>query len=221
MAVGGWLLAVTRYVAVNVMREQAIHKKHEHLAARAESLEAAAEEWKEIAPLLDAELNRLKRVDRDALVLRYFQDRSFAEIGVELGLTEDAARMRVGRALERLRARLRGRKISVSTSTFGLVIGAYAVEAVPRHLLAGTIAASVGSPSPHCVSLAKGAIKMIAWTKAKLVGAVAASVLLGGDRRRGCNRRDGTGCRGSGRRAEFGGTSPGGRGSGEKTRPCQ
>ena len=94
VAVGGWLLAVTRCVVVTVMRKQAIQNKHEQCAAKPEVLEAEAvgQEWKEIAPLLDAELNRLGQVDRDALVLRFFQDRSFAEIGVELGFSEEGAR---------------------------------------------------------------------------------------------------------------------------------
>jgi RNA polymerase sigma factor (sigma-70 family) len=180
VAVGGWLLAATRYVVVTVMRKQAIKAKHERRAARPEALEAAAEEWQEIAPLLDAELNRLRNVDRDAVVLRFFQDRSFAEIGAELGFSEEAARKRVGRALEHLRARLGGRSTTLTAGGLAVAMGAYGVQAAPGHLLAGTIAASVGSATPHCISLARGALDLIAWTKAKLVGTVAASVLMGG-----------------------------------------
>jgi len=181
VAIGGWLLSVTRCVVATVMRKQTIKKKHEQLAARPEVLEAAADDWEEIAPRLDVELNRLGQVDRDAVVLRFFQDRSFAEIGMELGLSENAARKRVGRALERLRARLARRCMSpnLTTGTLGVAIGAFAMQAAPNHLSAATIAASVGSATPHCVSIAKGAIEIIAWTKAKLVGMVAATFLMG------------------------------------------
>ncbi|HTQ41022.1 MAG TPA: sigma-70 family RNA polymerase sigma factor [Pirellulales bacterium] len=179
-ALGGWLLSVTRCVVVNAMRKQINKNKCEHLAAKPEALQAAADEWGEIAPLLDAELNRLKTADRDALVLRFFEDRSFAEIGAELGLSEDAARKRVTRALERLRARLEDRKISITAGTLGLAIGAYAVQAAPAHLPAGTIAANVAHPTPQIISLTKGALKMLAYAKAKLIGTVAASLVLGG-----------------------------------------
>src|SRR5262245_24126644 len=58
-AVGGWLLSVTRCIVVTEMRKRAIKKKHEERAAKREVLEAVTDEWEEIAPLLDAELNRL------------------------------------------------------------------------------------------------------------------------------------------------------------------
>ena len=39
--------------------------------------------------------------ERDAIVLRFFQNRSLAEVGLTLGTSEDATRMRVNRALEK------------------------------------------------------------------------------------------------------------------------
>ena len=179
VALAGWLLAVTRCTCVNAMKKQAIHKKYELLAAKPEVGAAALDQWANIAPLLDGELNRLATLDRDAVVLRFFQDRSFAEIGAELGLTEEAARKRVTRALDRLRGRLSRNKDSLTCGLLATAIGSYAVLAVPSHVSAGMIAASVGSPAPHCLSLAKGALKMLTYTKAKLVAAVAASVILG------------------------------------------
>jgi RNA polymerase sigma factor (sigma-70 family) len=179
-ALGGWLLSVTRCVVVNAMRKQSIKNKHEYLAAKPEALQAAADEWDEIAPLLDAELNHLTATDRDALVLRFFQDRSFSEIGAELGLSEEAARKRVTRALERLRTRLADKNLSITAGVLGLAIGTYAVQSPPAHLLAGTIAASIANPTPQMISLMKGALKMLAYVKAKLIAAAAASLVISG-----------------------------------------
>ena len=59
--------------------------------------------WPEIAPLLDGAMEKLGQKDHDALVLRFFEGRNFREVGVALGASEEAAKVRVGRALEKLR----------------------------------------------------------------------------------------------------------------------
>jgi RNA polymerase sigma factor (sigma-70 family) len=178
VALGGWLLAVTRSVVVSGMRKQKLDRKHLQHVARPETLTPVVHEWDEISPVIDAELSRLPRKDRDAIVLRFFEDRSFAQIGTELGLSEDAARMRVGRSLERLRIRIQQRNRSITTGRLSTAIGAFAISTAPHHLMAKTITAICESPAPHAISFAKGAIKMLAYTKAKLVGAVAVSLLV-------------------------------------------
>jgi len=51
-------------------------------------------------------LNRLGHDDRLALVLRYYIDLSFDEVAQALGISEQAARSRIQRAVRRLRPRL-------------------------------------------------------------------------------------------------------------------
>jgi RNA polymerase sigma factor (sigma-70 family) len=46
----------------------------------------------------------LAESDREAILMRYFEKRQLREIGERLGLSEEAARKRVDRALEKLRA---------------------------------------------------------------------------------------------------------------------
>jgi RNA polymerase sigma factor (sigma-70 family) len=177
-AIGGWLLAVTRCAALDAMRRQATRRKRERAAPAAQNREATGDEWAEIAPMLDAELNRLPVLDRDAVVLRYFQDQTFADIGEQLNLTPEAARKRVERAVERLRGFLARRGVTVPTAVIGGAIAAFAVQAAPSH-----VAAAVGAfvaPSTQSISFAQGAIKMIFWSKTKLIGAIAAILVLGG-----------------------------------------
>jgi RNA polymerase sigma factor (sigma-70 family) len=52
--------------------------------------------------LLDDGLMELKEPEREALMLRFFEERSHREIGALLGTGEDAARKRVDKALEKL-----------------------------------------------------------------------------------------------------------------------
>jgi len=63
----------------------------------------SALDWEKLRPVLDAAMHELKEADREAILLRYFENRQFAEVGAKLGLNENAARMRVERALEKLR----------------------------------------------------------------------------------------------------------------------
>ena len=69
-------------------------------------------DWEKIRPVLDEALESLGSTDRDILLLRFFEQRPFREVGAALGLGEDAARMRVARSLGKLRDWLQGRGIS-------------------------------------------------------------------------------------------------------------
>ena len=64
---------------------------------------AASRLWQQISPLLDEALAQLGEKDRQAVLLRFFENKSLAEVGNRLGTGEDTARKRVSRALEKLR----------------------------------------------------------------------------------------------------------------------
>ena len=58
------------------------------------NLAEPAPDWEHIRPLLDAALDELSAADRDAINLRFLEQRSLAEVGAALGANEDAARTR-------------------------------------------------------------------------------------------------------------------------------
>lgn len=90
-------------------------------------------EWENIRPALDEAMLQLKEADRQAILLRFFENRPFAEVGEKLGLNENAARMRVDRALEKLRAAF-VRKGVTTTGTLASVISAHAIQTAPSGL---------------------------------------------------------------------------------------
>jgi RNA polymerase sigma factor (sigma-70 family) len=93
----GWLLTVTRYAAMDAMRKQLRLKHRERSAAKSEVIaDQAVDDWDRLEPVLDAALAKLDARERDAIVLR-FEDKSFAQIGQTLGISEDAAGKRVAR----------------------------------------------------------------------------------------------------------------------------
>jgi RNA polymerase sigma factor (sigma-70 family) len=109
--VGPWLLKVAHDLAIDALRGETARRRHERLAAaqRTEVLEnARGTVTQSIEPVLDRALNALSEKDRVILVLRYLQGWSFEQIAGELGLTLDATRQRLSRALRRLRNQLDG-----------------------------------------------------------------------------------------------------------------
>ncbi len=109
----GWLFRATRYCAANALKQQAARRRHEQEASAMRAEQSPPEEnlnplWQEIAPHLDAALARLNAPDREALLLKYYQNKTAAEVGATLGVSEEAAKKRLQRALDRLRTALAG-----------------------------------------------------------------------------------------------------------------
>ena len=98
-------------------------------------------DWEQVRPWLDEALDQMNPLDRDALLLRFFEQRSLKEIGAALGSGEDAARKRVARALDKLRELLVCRGVTTSVSALLLAMTAKGIQSAPASL-AGTIAAS-------------------------------------------------------------------------------
>ena len=116
-----WLFRTTRFACANARKVQARRRHYETAAARAGNGPAPAlaqavsgvepthdseaiEEWDRISPLLDQAIAGLTEEDRQAVLLRFFAQRSLREVGHALGVSENTARMRVDRAVQKLRA---------------------------------------------------------------------------------------------------------------------
>ena len=100
-------------------------------------------DWQKLAPVLDQAIGELGERDRDAVVLRFFEGRPFAEIGATLRLTEDAARMRVERALDKLRAALGRRGITSTTAALGVALANQAAATAPAGVAASVAGAAM------------------------------------------------------------------------------
>ena len=106
--------------------------------------EPESDAWTHIAPLLDGAMGQLGRKDHDAVVLRFFQNKNFSEVGAALGASEDAAKKRVSRALEKLRKFFTKRGVALSSVAITGAISAHSVQAAPVALAATiSVAATV------------------------------------------------------------------------------
>ena len=87
--------------------------------------------WKQITPLLDDALDRLSAKDREAILIRFFQDKSHRETAQLLGVSEDAAKARVSRAVEKLRLMLAARGVAVPSAVLLAAFAAHGAQAAP------------------------------------------------------------------------------------------
>jgi RNA polymerase sigma factor (sigma-70 family) len=137
----GWLVRAARYAALDALKLEARRAQRERAAAELEEPMTQPPEaeagWEQMAPHLDEALSQLSRCDRNAVVLRFFEKRSWREVGETLGSNENAARVRVGRAVEKLRSYFRKRGVAVSSASLTAALLANSVQAAPAGLLAG------------------------------------------------------------------------------------
>lgn len=145
VTLGGWLHQRTFNVAAPLMRARRRREAREREAALMSTLQDGPEEdLAQIAPILDEAITHLHTEDRTAILLRFFERRDFRAIGAALGSSEDAARMRVSRALEKLHLLLEQRGATISAAALATALAGEAVTAAPAGLgatVAGTVLA--------------------------------------------------------------------------------
>ena len=184
-----WLHRAAGFAAADALKMQRRRAQREQEAYMQSQLEPTngdwphpneLETWNQIAPLLDTAIAGLNEKDRAAIVLRFFENKSLGEIGATLGASEDAAKMRVNRALEKLRKYFSKRGVNSTAAMIAGMISTHSVHAAPMGLaktisaLAITKGAAAGGST---LTLVKGALKIMAWTKAK-TAIVAGAVVL-------------------------------------------
>lgn len=127
----GWLYVTVHHAAARLMRSEERREARETEVAMQQANEPASIDWNRIRPVLDEALQQLKPEERDAVLLRFFERRAFKDVGSALRLTEDAARMRTDRAVEKLRGLLARRGIESTGGALALALteGAQAAPA--------------------------------------------------------------------------------------------
>ena len=159
----GWLYQAARLTAANYRRDNQRRRQREQLAIMESALNLPAEEpWKLIAPILDEAMNALGVADRDAVLLRYFENKPLAEVGAALGVSEAAAEKRVSRALERLHAILSRQGIALGVTAMAGAITANAVQAAPAALTATITPAVLTATSWTSATVAMSTLQKIA-----------------------------------------------------------
>lgn len=129
-----WLYQVARRTAIDVIRRENRRQVREQVALHLTDMDTPSAEWRDLEPLLDEAMQSLDEMDRGAILLRYFENKSLREVGDAFGMSENAAQKRLGRAMERLHDFFNKRGASIGTSGLAALISANSVQAVPAGL---------------------------------------------------------------------------------------
>jgi len=144
----GWLLKTTRYAANAHVRAAVRRAQRENEAAMNSTFnESDPAVWEDLAPFLDEAITSLDEGDRNAIALRYFENRSWRDVAAKIYVSEDAAQKRVTRALEKLRVGFARRGVTLTAAVIAGAVSAHSMQAAPAGLAKAAIT----------VGLAKGA----------------------------------------------------------------
>jgi RNA polymerase sigma factor (sigma-70 family) len=179
----GWLYQTARLTASSFLRRETrrIRREQEAFMQTEPYTVAPDETWEHLAPLLEDAMGQLGDQDRAAVVLRFFGGKSFAEVAATAGVSENAAKKRVGHALDKLRCYFSKRGVSSTTAIIAGAISANSVQAAPVALAKAVTAVALAKgavASGSTLTLIKGALKLMAWTKAKMAIVAGVGVLL-------------------------------------------
>lgn len=176
---GGWLYNTTRHLAMHAVRGEQRRREREQTAVAMQTFESAPDE-SPLAEHLEPAMAELDIEDRDALVLRFLANRGLREVGAELGVSEEAARKRVGRALEKLRGVLERRGITATSALLATALTASTI-AIPNGLGATitTTALAGAAVKISAVAVATKSIAMTTLQKTLIAGALALAFTTG------------------------------------------
>jgi hypothetical protein len=134
--------------------------------------------WQQLSPLLDEAMAGLRAKERDAILLRYFENKTLREVGLALGVEESAAQKRVARGLEKLRSWFARHGFMITTTTIAGAVSAHALPAAPAEASAATIhAVAASSTATKTIGLVKATTDAMVYSTLQTVGIVGAILL--------------------------------------------
>lgn len=179
VVLSGWLYRHTTFVARQTIRTESRRQQREQTAAIMQATNAEdTAAWAQLEPQLDDALQALNAEDRDAILLRYFEQSDLRTVGLALGIQENAAKKRVTRAVDKLRKIFQQRSVTISATAFATLVSSHAVTAAPLGL-ASTIATAALTTTTVAVASTSTTFfihQLMATTKVKIGLACALTV---------------------------------------------
>jgi RNA polymerase sigma factor (sigma-70 family) len=177
-----WLLSTTRFAALSTMKMAHRRRHHEKKVAEMTPVMATSDpdlQWAELQEMLDAAIGKLRDSDRKAILLRFYERKSFAEIGSILGTAEEAARKRVSRAVDQLRTIFAQQEKVIPAAALATLLFTKLAPPAPAGLAQSvTAAALAAAPPAFSGDIAKKITQHMVADKTRRVAQIAAALTL-------------------------------------------
>lgn len=177
----GWLYTSVRYTAANVRRSEQRRRRREQGAHPMNEMNPSGLDddlWQQLRPVLDDAMHELSETDRAVVALRFFEGRSFKEVGLALNLNENAARMRAERALDKLKFSLNKRGVTSTSTSLAAALGVSAVVCAPPGLAATVATVAVAGAAASTSAGGLTILKIMSMSKLQM--AALSAVLVAG-----------------------------------------
>lgn len=185
---GPWLFRAACFAAKDLLKAERRRVQREQIAYSMNPIDKIPPSgadteglWERISPVLDDCLSRMAEGDRRAIWLRFFEEKSLAEVGETMGIAEDAARKRVSRAITKLQGLLARHGAEIDADDLPPVLGSRAAALAPAGLAAATVAVVMGAtPKASAAALSVSVGKQLAWAQWKWWVAAGTAAVVGG-----------------------------------------
>jgi len=179
----GWLYQAARLTTASLIKREIRRQRREQEVYMQTLTEPDAALWEQISPLLDEAMGRLCEKDRNAIVLRFFENKPPQEVAAALQLNEVTARKRVSRALEKLRKLFAKRGIVSTGETLAGAIAIHSIQPVPvalvKTMAAAALAKGAAASLPTLALVKNTLIALTMKTKTVVATAIIGTLLLG------------------------------------------
>jgi RNA polymerase sigma factor (sigma-70 family) len=158
----GWLHEAARFASANCRRARMRQARHEQEAGAmrdfGENEDAKVRGHMEME--IEPALGRLRKEHREAILLRFYRGMSHAEAAGVMGVSEEAAKKRVTRAVDRLREVLGRRGVNVPAVGIGAGMASFAVRPAPSGFAARVMDGVKGkAASASVLRITKGILR--------------------------------------------------------------
>ena len=178
----GWLYRTTGFAAADALKSRRRRERRELEVAMIDTMPERDATWDEVLPFLDAAMAALAARDRNAILLRFFQDKSLKDVGLALGVSDDTAQKRIARGLEKLRDFLSRRHVAITSGGLASLLSAHVVEAAPvgsAHVICAIATGSSNLPV-STAAIVKGTLNMFTTIQLKSAALIAGAVIMVG-----------------------------------------
>jgi len=178
---GGWIHATARNYSRRIKRSEfrRYHREQSYVD-NMKTVDTHETDWAHLMPSIHDALDRLNSVERTAVILRFLQNKSLIEVGAELGVSADAARMRINRALARMNGHLARKGITTTAAALAAALPAHALTPVPAGLAASISTTALAGAAVTGTLTLTGAVLAIMKTKTVLVATAAVAFTVVG-----------------------------------------
>lgn len=169
-SLAGWLFQTARLTAKEALRRQRRQQRREQSATLPPDTALSQHAFREA---LNQTLGSLKAAEREAILLRFFEEMSFQEIGAVLRVSEDTAQKRVSRALDKMRAQMTRQEQPLTIALLSdLLLTHSRIEPPPSPGLTNRV-------FQNTTNIAQGVLQTMWMTNAKLAAGVLSLALTG------------------------------------------